>query len=600
MMNLRPYTLLLLLLSVTAVCYGQRMQEHEPDSLTVRAEQRNQQFYDSLASKSSRRAVPRLLHRLLVKHTDLEVEKVVDETRIYLPYKGKRIAEINIAPQDVYDSTDTRWWPRLARATHWRSRHRTVRRDLLMHVGDELNPETVVRNKQLIRSRDYIYEADIIVTPMPDDTASVRVDIVTRDSYTLSADGYVHWGGRTAIELYEANLLGYGNRLSFETSFHWRKGGYGGNRVSYEVPNILGTFVRGEFIAGKSFNRSDLGGSLRKEFILPTDYELGLMYNKTHEPMYLLFYDSTYSVRYRDMDFWAGKSFELPRIKSSIYMMFRYNDRHYGERPAVGADLNSFFHDSRLMLFQTGFYREKFYTANMVYGYGSKEYVASGYRAGLTAGWQKGEFWDAWYMGMEAAVGGFLPMGHLAGEMSIGSFYRPGDDKLWRSMLAVKIAFFTPLLKSGRSSIRQFANLDYMRGWNRGEGCGAVIAMTPESGPRGFKQYEVGTNRLVLNTETVWFTPWQPLGFRVALFGYFDMGLLGTEKEMFRNRFFSTLGVGIRIKNERLIFSTIQLRFGIAFGHGGILKNQWIAVTNRQRMDLIRFIPEKPVVDDYR
>ena len=39
-----------------------------------------------------------------------------------------------------------------------------------------------------------------------------------------------------------------------------------------------------------------------------------------------------------------------------------------------------------------GLYREKFYSANMIYGFGRREYLAAGYKAEVTSGYTWGEF----------------------------------------------------------------------------------------------------------------------------------------------------------------------------------------------------------------
>lgn len=39
---------------------------------------------------------------------------------------------------------------------------------------------------------------------------------------------------------------------------------------------------------------------------------------------------------------------------------------------------------------------------------------------------------------------------------------------------------------------------------------------------------------MIINTETVVFTPYQPLGFRIAFFGFADFGLLGYSPNIFK------------------------------------------------------------------
>lgn len=68
-------------------------------------------------------------------------------------------------------------------------------------------------------------------------------------------------------------------------------------------------------------------------------------------------------------------------------------------RPLVAPDYNPALHDQDALLVGGGLYREKFYTANMIYGFGTREYLATGYKAEVTTGYSWGEFNDALYLG---------------------------------------------------------------------------------------------------------------------------------------------------------------------------------------------------------
>lgn len=63
-----------------------------------------------------------------------------------------------------------------------------------------------------------------------------------------------------------------------------------------------------------------------------------------------------------------------------------------------------------------------------------------------------------------------------------------------------------------------------------------MIRFTHDNGLQALKEYVTGTNRMILNTETVVFT-YQPLGFRIAVFGFADFGLIGYSPNIFKNDF---------------------------------------------------------------
>jgi hypothetical protein len=124
------------------------------------------------------------------------------------------------------------------------------------------------------------------------------------------------------------------------------------------------------------------------------------------------------------------------------------------------------------------------------------------------------------------------------GGFSLGSFIDLATGQWTQSAVDVNLRWFSPLFVWKRSHIRQFLSLNYTQGWNRLEGSDEVLRFTAQDGLSLLKEDLVGTNRMVLNTETVFFTPYQPLGFRIALFGFADFGLLGRDANIFKNNFY--------------------------------------------------------------
>ena len=106
----------------------------------------------------------------------------------------------------------------------------------------------------------------------------------------------------------------------------------------------------------------------------------------------------------------------------------------------------------------------------------------------------------------------------------------------------------------------------------------------------------IGTNRMILNTETVLFSPYHPLGFRIAFFGFADFGLIGYSPNIFKNEFYTSLGIGVRLRNERLVFNTIQIRLGIAFGKPGLVESEYFRLSNATRLEQWRYRPTRPEI----
>lgn len=306
--------------------------------------------------------------------------------------------------------------------------------------------------------------------------------------------------------------------------------------------------------------------------------------------------DSSILVKSRTIDAWGGKSFYLRSIKSSIYFTGRYGYGRYSQRPFVAPKYNPILHNYDALLMGLGFYREKFYTANMIYGFGNREYLATGYKAEVVSGYSWGEFNDEMYLGMSYRTGGFRKMGYIMGGFTLGSYIDLRDGMWHHSAIDIDLQWFSNLFMFRRSRIRQFLALNYTQGWNRDQGCDEMIRFTHENGPQALKEYVTGTNRMILNTETVFFAPFQPLGFRFAFFGFADCGLLGYSPNIFKNSFFYSFGLGVRIRNERLVFNTIQIRLGLAFGKHGLIDSDYIRFSDATHVERYRYRPTRPEI----
>lgn len=574
--------------------YGQTV-----DSLHLRAVERNRRFYDSLAAKSSRYIIPHLLYKLLIVKPTIDTTpsgRVVVEDQLFAPYAGMQIGEIAIAREEVFGPNGN-WFERTGNKLHVMTRERVIRRDLLFHPGDRVDPQLLVRNLQLLRSRAYISDVSLELVPDPIDSTTVNVLLHTRDSWTISVDGALRGEGRTMVGLYDANIFGSGNKLSIDTHFSRSDFSYGGNIVSYEIPNVLGSFYTANFSAGRDFYNSELRLGLRKEFIRPTDYEIGATYEDVKEKLYLIDRDSSELARIRTLDLWVGRSRYLEASRSSLFFTGRYNRTRHPLRPEVAPELNPRFHDADNLLFGVGLYRERFYTTNLVYGYGRREFIATGYKAELTGGYTWGEFGPLLYFGSGVKGGGFRPLGYVMGGFTLGSYINPHTGAWSRSAVDIDLRWFSHLMVVRRSRIRQFISLNYTQGWNRYEGNNEIIRFTDENGLRTLQGYITGINRAVLNTETVLFTPYQPLGFRIALYGFADFGLLGYHANPFQNEFYTSFGVGVRLRNERLIFSAIQFELGFAVGgRHGWLDSRYVRLSNQNQLEECRYLPTRPEV----
>ena len=576
--------------------------EQRTDSLEEHVTERNQRLYDSIASKSQRRAIPRMLYRMLFRRnrTDtLKTGKLYDENQLLAPYAGKVIGEIRIERDKPFSGQGS-WVGKMGNRFHTLTREQIIRRDLLFKSGQRFDPELIVRTQQLLLSRPYLSDAEIRYAIDPLDSGRVDLVIRTHDSWSIRLNAAAHSEKRTTIGVSEENIFGTGTRLKVETNFRRWNFAYGGNVVGYEMPNILGSFFALEVEAGRNFYEDILRLQLSKEFLKPTDYEVGASYTNLRTKEYFVDRDSSELIKARNLDLWGGWSHYFRPIRSSLYLTGHYHRAQFVERPEIGIDYNPALHDRDELLGGIGLYRERLYMTNMVYGFGRKEYLATGYRAELVSGYAWSAFHEMVYAGASLHMGGLAPFGYLVGGFTFGSYIDGYSGRWNRTALDLDLLWVSKLLEVRRSRIRQFVAFNYTQGWHRMQGYEELLRFTDENGLQAIDTYATGTNRMVVNTETVLFTPIQPWGFRFAFFGFLDAGTLGLSNNPLRNSGFATLGIGLRIRNERLVFGTLQLRLGVAFGRGGLVDCDYVSLSNTKHFEEYRFRPMRPEVVGFR
>lgn len=577
------------------------MHEERFDSLT---DARNARFFDSLRIKASRSKVGKLLYDLLVTAPQTiqnsPTGAVVDESRRFRPYTGRAIRSINIQVMEPFDTLGN-WFERAGNTLHVKTRTGIIRQDLLFDEGDPVDPQQMVRQLQLLRSRRYISDADVIIRRIPGNFRQVDIYVLVYDSWTISVDGSLGSGGETMVGLSDANIAGLGAQFGVDVNFNRRDFSFGGTIFKIDAPNLFGSFYHGSLSVGREFSESELKFSLEKPLIQPTDYSVGFSYTRIKEdkefvaPDTALFFSRTFNT-----DLWAGFSHKFAPTPFNIFLMAHYNRLRYGERPTVEARLNPYYHENDNVLFSTGIYYEKFYTTNMLYGYGTREYIPTGYRCELIGGYTWGEFRNDYYMGACVSAGDFYRPGFFFASLGVASYIGRHTHDWYQSMAQVNLRWFSNLHSFRRNHLRQFISMNYTVGWNRTNGYEEQIKFDNYGNIRMLNEDIDGLTRLSFNAESIVFTRFQPLGFRMTFFGYFDFGTLGYSYNPFKNGFYSTIGAGLRFKNERLIFSAIQIQFGICLGKGGLLHSDWIEISGQAGLPDYRYMPKRPDRLEYK
>jgi hypothetical protein len=256
------------------------------------------------------------------------------------------------------------------------------------------------------------------------------------------------------------------------------------------------------------------------------------------------------------------------------------------------------FIDRRLLLFSAGFASQGIRKDNLIYTLGRPEDVPFGLLFNVTSGvsWTQTEQMP--YISLSASYGNYYGNAHFHSMIRFGTFIH--HSAMEEGIFNLRLSYFSSLREYKKYQYRNFINFNYVHGINRYPG--EFISISDESGIAGLINTSLrGTDKIVLNLESVVFTPHVLFGFRFALFGGLDLGLLKRNSEHFSDsRLFSGLNIGLRIRNDQLVFDTFVIKFSIYPGRpsGGTARNFIIDYEPGIRFN--DYLPHKPEVIPYR
>ena len=504
----------------------------------------------------------------------------------YMPYQGKIIRHIYINTfnfdRSLTDTSkrDSSWAARTGNNLHRSTRKFVVRNNLFIKENTPVNAYMIADNERYIRSLDYIHDARIIINDIPDNPDSVDLTIYTKDLFSIGGGGASNGLNHINANLYDANFAGMGQRVEVSGLYDYNRQpnwGYGG---LYRKDNVFHSFV--DATVGYStmsispytnVEQSTEYLSLSRQLVSPySRYAGGLTISENQA--YNLYYspDSiVYPYKYFLLDAWAGYNIGIKvltatnnKIRDRRFFALRYYNRDFSQYPPqvmtpTGPAFNPIYNSSKAVLGQFTFFRQDYYKTQYIYGFGTTEDLPYGYNIAITGGWHQQLNLQRPYAGINASD--YIATNH--GDF-IQLFIKGGgflhDDKVQDGSFLIGATAFSRIFFLNSTKIRQYVNLSYTQLYNRVTY--APLYIDNFYGIRGFlTDSAYGTRRLSLQLETEFYLRFKLLGFQFAPFPYGDLSLLTPENGPYsKSALYSSLGGGVRARNENLIFETIEMR----------------------------------------
>nr|WP_319512439.1 hypothetical protein [uncultured Draconibacterium sp.] len=565
-------------------------------------------FYDSLENRANRRRFTGWLYDAIISPPRPYVDKKALALDYFKEYEGKVIAKITINALDVFGPTCTdttreakHWAERAANKIHTKSNLKTIRKLLLFKSGEVLNPELMYENERIIRNLPYIKDVRIYVEQDPTYIGFVNVTVLTKDRFSFGVSGGVNGTNSGDVEIYNRNIFGVGHEVSVKFVGHVEKEPYLGVETFYNIKNIAGRFLDVRLGYLNTYRREGFVTEFNKPFITQNvkwgygGFAARMFRSdritdndpvKVEEPIDL-------SVNY----LWGGRSFNISPHHENITELVvstGINNWNYFKDPMVAPENSHFFSNHTLYMMGLTISQRRYIQDQLIYSYGITEDIPEGFKNELIYGYDANEFGDRHYLHFYSSNGNLLlsQRGYLFTSAGASGYLNKG--RFEEGIIHADVNFISKLVTAGRKRVRTFAELNYTLGIRRFEI--EHLTLGERDHIRGFdSDIAVGKQRLNLKLEHVVFLPTQFYKFNIAFFGFADIGVIGSNRELiFKQDYYSGLGLGIRLHNENLVFETFRLRLAFYPFHPDDASFFGFSLDEQSKQQFISFEPTGP------
>lgn len=527
-------------------------------------------FYDTLKVRASKHNFTKKIFDFVVVNPDTIYKKRflgASETN-YVKSKGKRIRHIEIRRLNVFGSDinyplteSSKEYEKLLNKTHFNTNENIIRKNLLFSEGDRISPLILSDNERLLRRLPFIGDARINITPVSDE--EVDVTVFTKDVYSLGG-AYVYKGLKAgSVSVFDKNIFGIGHEFGVDIPFDYQLPHSPGFGVHYIADNIRKTFVNLNVFFLYGLGKKTYGFDLSRRLVSSTSkYAGGISIRQMYTTEDFDTLVMPLPLKYNLQDYWLMRSFLVNKESvSRIIIGARYFNNNVFEHPVISPDSYYNLQKYKIFLGSVALSVQKYSKANLIYSYGRTEDIPYGGMLRITSGREYNEFKQRTYLGTEASYGNKNAV--------LGYFYVYGGISTYvtrtqteQGILSLRMNYFSNLLNWRNFRIRNFVYLNYTRGFGRYSN--EYLRFSPINGFSGFKNDTIrGNQRLTVSLESVLFSPVNLYGFRFAFFGFTDLSFLsGTNEILGRGYALSSIGLGVRIRNDNLIFNTLQIRIG--------------------------------------
>ena len=530
------------------------------------------EFFNKNASK---RQINKWLYDLLInEHTPSSGEnidyskdfnKIKDKhiNRIYF----KRLPPFGSSVEDTSKTADT-WIAKVGNNTRIPTSTIILSNNISLKEGEVVTRTKIDESERLLRQLGYISDAKILVRINEIDTNRVDILVISKDQFPHAFEaGLTH--NYPQVKLYSLNLFGQGVGFSQSYTFTPKDDPEHGFSTGIRIKNAYGSLVDiNSLYTNKNIRRELYVKADRSFYRFETKTAGGLMINRSFKNYGISGSDQIFldiPLNYFISDLWIGHAFSISSNnyfdKSNLYVAVQnLNSEFYNIEDSL--KIYPFFEKNHYYFASVTLAKRDYFKNNLIYSFGRTEDVPFGFMMSLTAGFNHNKVEQRPYVGLSFSLGKTIVpnIGYLSLSIDATSFLKNGTFE--QGAIRLSSTFISRLMQANCCKIRSFIDFTYLKGFNRLP-FEYTYLNESKQGITGLSSTLLrGKEKFVIKTENVFFKKRRFLGFQFAFFSFADVGFISNGKTMiFNNRAFVTLGGGLRIRNDNLVFKTIQIRF---------------------------------------
>ncbi len=519
---------------------------------------------------------------------------MIDSNRIYLfnniatlkSYTGKRINSITIEQHNFLASIDSKEsylkdvFSKLGNKLQSNSKSRAIRENIFFKEWDLFDPSIISYNEKWLRDLSYIQDAKIMALITPYDTNQVDIIVVTKDLFSYGGEMLINNKDAYSAKLNNINFLGSGNSVQIIQNFENERSPKSGWGYDFGLSNIMGTFISvnagvnqfGNNLANNVLSARKNYISVQRPILHPNSKWLGgLEYLETvNENVFPGKWDSifdqqlNYNLKHKDI--WVG--YQLTKKKRLIkinedrqFIQYRHLENIFNERPIdYLLQLDRNYQNLKADFFSYTIVRQSVYRTRYLYGLGRYEDLPIGRSLTWTTGRYTIEGDKAPYLGFKFEQFKLSKKDNYTHIITnLASSYM--DKSLQDFRLLVSLEQFSKLkyLNNG-FGYRQILNLSFTQTlknkYNEALRINSVYGI-----PQLNREQIKGGTRISGNWESVIYNNSALLGFKSAPFVFGNITYIRPMGDpILKGDIYTAIGSGMRIRNENLVFGTIELK----------------------------------------